>query len=282
MRGSRLLGKRVLITGAARGIGASLAVRLHDLGARVGLLGLEEERLAFTAAETGGAPYRLCDVRCALDVERGVQYVVERLGGLDVIVANAGVAAQLPMLGGDVETMRRILDVNLLGTYLTLRSAAEHIGHPEGYALVMASAAVGAHLPLMGAYSASKAGVEALGNTLRVEMSHLGTKVGVGYLAEIDTEMTSIGFGTDAATKVRKFSALTRVSPLEVAVNALVRGIESRRRRVYAPRWVGALLPFRHLAQRIIEQRPQPDIAEALEIARREHARLTTRLPAIR
>ena len=276
---ARLLGKRILITGAARGIGAALARRLYERGARVGLLCLEPALLEQGAMSCGGAPWQRCDVRDQGQVEAGVRHVVEQLSGLDVVVANAGIGAQMPMVGGDVEVMKRTVEVNLMGTYFTLRAAAAHLGHPDGYALAIASAAAAAHLPLMGAYSASKAGVEALGDTLRIEMAHLGTKVGVGYLAEIDTDMTSIGFSTQAAGKIRKFSAFTAVSPLEVAIAALVEGIARRKRRVYAPRWVGALLPLRSLAQRLLELRPQPDMAEALRLARLETAPLTTAQP---
>lgn len=274
-------GRRVLITGGARGIGAALARRLHHRGARVGLLGLEPELLEQVAASCGDGPWRGCDVRDQAQVEEGVRHVVERLGGLDIVIANAGIGAQMPIVGGNVDIMKRTVEVNLMGTYYTLRSAAEHIGHPGGYALAIASAAAAAHLPLMGAYSASKAGVEALGNTLRIEMEHLGAKVGVGYLAEIDTDMTSIGFSTQAAGKIKKLSAFTSVSPLEVAIAALERGIAKRKRRVYAPRWVGALLPLRAFAQRMVELRPQPHMAEALRLARMEIAPLTTEQPRI-
>lgn len=274
-----LRGRRVLITGAARGIGAALARELHARGARVGLLGLEPELLRDVSAACGSAPWQRTDVRDQAQVEAGVSHVVERLSGLDIVVANAGIGAQMPIVGGDVEVMKRTIEVNLMGTYYTLRAAAAHVGHPQGYALAIASAAAAAHLPLMGAYSASKAGVEALGNTLRIEMEHLGTKVGVGYLAEIDTDMTSIGFSTQAAGKIRKLGAFMAVSPLAVAIDALVDGIARRKRRVYAPRWVGALLPLRAVAQRLLELRPQPDMAEALRLARVETAPLTTEQP---
>ena len=93
--------------------------------------------------------------------------------------------------------------MNVIGVYHTLRAAGPHISHPDGYALPVASLAAAVHLPLLGAYSASKAAVEALGNTLRVELAAAGAKVGVAYFAELDTDMTSRGFGTEAAAKVK-------------------------------------------------------------------------------
>jgi len=277
--GDHLDGKRVLITGAARGIGAALAKRLHERGARVALIGLEAELLREVAARCGDAPWAECNIGLRHQVEEAVEAMVERLGGLDVVVANAGVAAQLPLLGGDPSVMERTMDVNVLGTYYTLRAAGPHIAHPGGYALVVASLAAAVHAPLLGAYSASKAAVEALGNTLRVELRESGAKVGVAYFAELDTDMTSRGFGTEAAAKLVKGGPFGRVTPLLVGIDAVERGIARRSRRVVAPSWVGVLLPIRMLVQRGVDVGAQRGLREALRIARNEQAPLTTPQP---
>src|SRR3954466_15656847 len=104
---SSLAGRKVLITGAARGIGAETARRLHSRGARVALAGLEPELLEAVAAECGGAPGRECDVTDRAEVEAAVDHAVSDLGGLDVVMANAGVGAQLPIVGGDPAVMER-------------------------------------------------------------------------------------------------------------------------------------------------------------------------------
>jgi NAD(P)-dependent dehydrogenase (short-subunit alcohol dehydrogenase family) len=274
---STLAGRRVLITGAARGIGAALAERLHERGARVALVGLEEDLLGDVAARCGGAWWARCDVTEREAVEGAVEGAVGELGGLDVVVANAGVAAQLPIVGGDPEVMERTLAVNVLGVYYTLRAAGPHISHPNGYALPIASVAAALHLPLMGAYSASKAGVEALGNSLRIELRPAGARVGVAYFAEIDTDMTSRGFGTEAAgVLTARFRPAMRVAPLHVAIDALERGIERRARRVVAPRSAAPLLPLRMAIQPLIDRAVQRNLAKALDVARREHASLTT------
>lgn len=271
-----LSGKRILITGAARGVGAALAQRLHARGARVALIGLESELLSDVAASCGDAPWAECNVAVRTQVEESVEAMVARLGGLDVVVANAGVAAQLPLIGGDPTVMERTLEVSVLGTYHTLRAAGPHISHPGGYALAVASLAAAVHAPLLGAYSASKAAVEALGNTLRVELRHSGAKVGVAYFAELDTDMTNRGFGTEAASKLVKIG---RVAPLEVGIDAVERGIARRSRRVVAPPWVGAVLPIRMLVQRGVDVAAQRGLQDALRIARGENAPLTTPQP---
>jgi NAD(P)-dependent dehydrogenase (short-subunit alcohol dehydrogenase family) len=269
--------KRVLITGAARGIGAGLAERLHQRGARVALLGLEADSLEQVAARCGGAHWARCDVRRCDEVEAAVDEAVAALGGLDVVVANAGVAAQMPIVGGDAEVMEQTIAVNVMGAYYTLRAAGPHISHERGYALPIASVAAAIHLPLMGAYNASKAAVEALGNTMRAELRPYGARVGVAYFAEIDTDMTSRGFGTEAAARLTEnLGAVMRVAPLGVALDALERGIERRARRVVAPSRAAPLLPLRMLVQPMVDRFVQRRLRAALEIAREEHAPLTT------
>src|SRR4051812_32212626 len=274
---SSLEGRRVFITGAARGIGAALAQRLSERGARVALAGLEEDLLAETAARCGNAPWSLCDVTDRAQVEAAVNAAVTDLGGLDVVVANAGVAAQMPIVGGDPEVMERTIAVNVMGVYNTLRAAGPHISHPNGYALPISSVGAVVHLPLMGAYSASKAAVEALGNTLRIELRPSGARVGVAYFAELDTDMTTRGFGTEAAaTLLSALGPFHRVAPLRVAIDALEDGIARRARRIVAPKRAAPLLPLRMLAQPVVDRAVQRNLAKALEIARAETVTMTT------
>lgn len=96
-----LVGLRVIITGAARGIGAMTARRLHERGARVALLGLEPELMAEVAQQCGGASWRACDVADRAAVDAAVSELVRELGGLDVAIASAGIGAQMTLVDGD-------------------------------------------------------------------------------------------------------------------------------------------------------------------------------------
>lgn len=278
-----LAGRRVLITGAARGIGAALAARLHERGARVALAGLEPDRLASVAAGCGDAPWWTCDVTDRDGVARVADDAARRLGGLDVVVANAGVAAQMPIIGGDPSVLEQSLRVNVLGVHNTLRAAGPHISHERGYALSVASLAAAVHAPLLGAYSASKAAVEALGNTLRAELRPYGAKAGVAYFAELDTDMTRRGFDTEAAGALtnsgRASSLVSAVTPLRVGIDALERGIARRSKRIVAPWWVGGVLPVRMVAQPVVDRAVQRKLRQVLEIAREERVELTTPQP---
>jgi NAD(P)-dependent dehydrogenase (short-subunit alcohol dehydrogenase family) len=277
-----LAGKRVLITGAARGIGALLAQRLHERGAHVALLGLEPEHLAQVAAKCGGAPWYECDVTNRDAVAEAVEAAVAILGGLDVAVANAGIGGQMPLVGGDPKVFDATMAVNVTGTYNLIRAAGPHVSHPGGYVLVTASLAATVHLPLMSPYCASKAAVEALGNSLRTELKHTGAKVGVAYYAELDTDMTSRGFATKAASRLPIGGhGRRRAAPVGPAIDALERGISRRSRRIFSPAWVAAVLPLGGVVTRLVERGShRVGLGKTLEIARGEQVELTTPQPA--
>ena len=265
----------MLVTGAARGIGALLAKRLTDRGAHVALAGIEPEELAKVARVCMDAPVFACDVTDPDQVDAAVDGAADALGGLDVVVANAGVAAQLPLVGGDRSIFEQTMAVNAFGTYYTARAAGEHLAHRGGYLLLVASAAAAVHAPLLGAYSASKAAVEALGDTLRIELAPTGCRVGVAYFAQMDTDMVDRGFGTEAA-RAFGHAAVTRVTPVEAAIDALEKGIEGRRRRIVAPGWVAPLVHLRTLAQRVFDRQAAKGVERAVAIARTEQVDLTT------
>jgi NAD(P)-dependent dehydrogenase (short-subunit alcohol dehydrogenase family) len=276
-----LPGMRILITGAARGIGAATAKRLHERGSKVVLAGIEPEVLAQVAADCGDSLAVTCDVRDRGQVQAAVEAAVSQLGGLDVVIANAGVANLMPLAGGDPAAFERTIDVNLKGVYYTFAAAAPHISHDRGYALAIASLAAAVQPPLLGAYSAAKAGVEALANTLRIELAPTGARVGVAYFGELDTDMVSRGFGTNAAAALRFFNKgpFSGVSPLGIGIEAIERGVASRSRTIVAPRSVAFALHTRMFAQRVVDRAARRGLEDALAIAREEQAPLTTELP---
>lgn len=279
-RSVSVAGRRILVTGAARGIGAALARQLHASGARVALLGIEQELLAEVAADCGDAPWRYCDIGDPTQVERVVESLVAELGGLDAVVANAGIAKQLPLIGGDPAVLEETLTVNVLGVYYTLRAAGPHISHAGGYVLLVTSLAAAIHLPLAGAYSASKAAVEALGNSLRIELRHTGARVGIAYFAELDTDMTSTGFGTEAARAILGRSTVSGVAPLGPAIDGMERALARRSRRVVSPYWVGVAVWFRGIGQFAVDMALRGGVGSGLEIARTEAVPYTTDQPS--
>ena len=241
-------GKRVLVTGAARGIGAAVSRALADRGARVALVGLEPELLREHADALRGT-WHEADVSDAAAVRKAVAAAAAALGGLDVVFANAGIANFAPLRSMDPAQMRRVLDVNTVGVFHTLQAALPHLIESKGYALVNASVAACGGPPGFGAYAASKAAAEAIGDVLRQEVRHLGVDVGVCYFAFIDTDMVRTADALPGFKFVREHlpGPLRSTSPLSGAVEAAVRGIARRKTRVVFPGGLKALLPMRWL-----------------------------------
>ncbi|HMJ33572.1 MAG TPA: SDR family oxidoreductase [Baekduia sp.] len=271
-------GKVVLVTGAARGIGLEAARRLHARGASVALVGLEPDELQARAAELGDRAAAFhADVTDWDELEAAVDGAVQRFGGIDVCIANAGVANVGTIGGMAIEDFERVIEVNLLGVWRTIRTALPHVVQRQGYVLPVSSMSAVMHLPLMGPYTMAKAGVEAFADALRMEVAHTGTKVGVAYFSFIDTDMVRDSFAHPAAEASRKGSPkfLTKPIPLARAGDAIERGVLGRRRTTYAPGWSGAVIALRGVLQPLIERgmlaRPQDGIA-AIEAAQAAEA----------
>ena len=276
-------GKTVFITGAARGIGAETARQLRARGARVALAGLEPELLEQRAAELGGdTAWFEADVTDRAAVEAAVAGAVEHFGGLDVVVANAGVATGGPVAHIDPDDFERLIDVNLLGVWRTVRAALPHVVERRGYVLPIASLAAALHAPMMSPYAMSKAGVEAFADCLRTEVRPSGTAVGCAYFSFIDTDMVRRGFESAAGARAKeRLRGPLKPPPVSVAGAAIVRGIEKRARFVYAPRWVLPVLYLRTLLQPLSERGVKDDeLAETIRLASSEPTELTTPQPA--
>jgi NAD(P)-dependent dehydrogenase (short-subunit alcohol dehydrogenase family) len=250
-----LNGKTVLITGASRGIGAEAARQLAGRGARLSLAGLEPELLAEVAGSLPEAAWFEADVTDMDQVEEAVAGTIERFGGIDVVIANAGIGPPATLETIDLDLFHRTIDVNLLGVWRTVRATLPHVIERRGYVLVVASLAAVLQSPLLGHYAAAKAGAEALANTLRAEMAEHGVKVGVAYFGFIDTEMVSAALEHPGASLMRKEigGPLSRVYPVSDAGRAIARGVERRSRHVVHPPWARTLMVLRGVIQPLIE-----------------------------
>ena len=243
--------KVVLITGAARGIGAESARRLAARGAKVALVGLEPDELEAVARQCGpGALAIEADVTDRAALDAAVAQTVERFGGIDAVVANAGIGAAAPVRSADEVAFERVVEVNLLGVWRTVRACLPEIERRRGYVLVVTSmVAISPTVPLGASYAMSKAGAEAFANSLRIELRHRGVDVGAGYFGWIDTDLVAGAAEHPAFTRLRatQRGPIARTYPVGDAADAIVRGIERRERHVVAPRWLRFLLPLRGL-----------------------------------
>ena len=272
-RGYSVEGRTVFITGAARGIGAGVAERLHGRGANVALVGLEPELLEQGAAALGDrATWFEADVTDAAALERAVAATVERFGAIDVAIANAGIHYIGRLATAPIAQVERTLEVNLLGVWRTNRAVLAQITARRGYLLNIASLSAISHTPLMGAYTASKAGVEALTDSLRVEVAHTGARVGCAYFGFIDTDLVRGSFAhpsTAAGLTGALPSFISTPAPLQDAVDTIERGIRRRSARIWAPRFIGPALVLRGVIQPLTElqARHNRHLPRALELA---------------
>jgi NAD(P)-dependent dehydrogenase (short-subunit alcohol dehydrogenase family) len=268
----QIRGRTVFITGAARGIGAATAERLHAKGANVALVGLEPERLAALAERLGEdrAMWARADVTDLDALVRAVDATVARFGGIDVAIANAGVAFTGTLAGAPLAHVERTLAVNFLGVWRTDRAVIEQITARRGYLLNVASLSAVAHYPLMGPYTATKAGVEALTDALRMESAPSGARVGCAYFGFIDTDLVKASYAQPSAQRVneRTPAFLREPLPVDRAVDAIERGIERRSARIWAPRWVGPMIALRGLLQPLAERRVLRDRASLIDSMR--------------
>ena len=268
-----LEGRVALITGGASGIGAELARQLSARGMRVGLIDIDTDRLGGIVP---GAETAVADVRDAEALTFAIDDLARRLGGIDVADANAGIATGGPLRMVAPETVEETIDVNLLGVWRTARAAMPHVLERRGHLLLISSAAAVLPAPGLGAYSASKAGVEGLGRSLRAELRPHGVTVSIGYYLFLATPMVAAGEDSPIfkATKAKAPSPITRTWPLEPAIARTVTSIEKRSRSVAHPPFLRGLMAVRGLLDSALLDRatsgamPRMEEAFAAEAAR--------------
>ena len=252
----RISGKVVLITGAARGIGAGVARKLAAEGAKLALVGLEAEQLRAVAAECGPDAIAVeADVTDWDALRKAVTEVVARFGRIDVVMANAGIAAAGFVRSIDPAAFEKVIEVDLLGVWRTVRVCLPHLIESRGYCLIVSSMAAVVHIPGNAPYNMAKAGVEAFGNTLRAEVRHLGVRVGVAHPTWIATDMVA---GADqhpvfGPLRGSMPGPLGKTYPLSVAVDAFAEGIARRARTIHIPSHLLLIKLFRAMLPPIVE-----------------------------
>jgi NAD(P)-dependent dehydrogenase (short-subunit alcohol dehydrogenase family) len=238
----------VFVTGGARGIGAATARALVGAGAAVAVLDVDGAGAAAVASALGDRALALeADVTDSGQLERAVAATVARFGGIDAVLVNAGIE----VLGGvgelDPAAFRRVVDVDLVGGWLTVRATLPAVAARQGYYLLAASLAAVAHAPLNGAYSAAKAGLVALAKTMRLELAPRGVAVGVAYLPYVDTAAARRAVEDPRLQALFASAPRLRPSPLAVerVADRYVRAVAARQRRLLfdRPSVVAVYLP---------------------------------------
>jgi NAD(P)-dependent dehydrogenase (short-subunit alcohol dehydrogenase family) len=177
-----LKGKTAVVTGAARGIGKATAALFEAAGARVARIDLE-----------AGEGVIQADISREWDVERALGEVVARLGGIDVLVNNAGIAVRKTSLDITLEEWERVIGVNLTGLFLCSRVAAKNMRGRGGGAIVNLASIMGFSGGLFPnpAYQASKGAVVNLTRALALEFAEFGVRVNAVAPTFVRTDLTT-------------------------------------------------------------------------------------------
>jgi NAD(P)-dependent dehydrogenase (short-subunit alcohol dehydrogenase family) len=210
-----------------------------------------------------------CDVTSLPACEAAVQSVLSHHGRIDVVWANAGMASFGPLAYIEPAAWRRCIEVNVVGSFHTVRAALPAVRAQRGYVCLTASVSTFAHPPMMSAYAASKSALEAMANAWRIELAAHGVDVGVIHASWVSTPLVGDGELHPGFVRLRDTvpRVMRRMLTPQDAARRMVDGIEQRRARIWLPSWVRMLFALRSLlhtppAERAL-RRAAPDL-EAL------------------
>jgi len=223
----------VLITGAAHGIGLAAARKIKEKGGIPVCVDLASDALDALSRELGeGALVAACDVTDAAGMQHIVGQAVERFGGLDVVVANAGIEKIDPVWIMSAQDFERVLEVNIFGVYRTIRPALAQVMKRKGHIVAVSSVSALIPWPLSAAYGASKACVASLMRSLRMELAGTGATAAAMYFGNIDTDMmkraTEKPILNDMFDRTPSFGLGVKPRTPECAAERIIENIESR------------------------------------------------------
>jgi NAD(P)-dependent dehydrogenase (short-subunit alcohol dehydrogenase family) len=268
----------IVITGAGSGIGAATALELQRRGAAPVLVDCDRAGLAATAAALGGDAVLsvVADVTSRTECDAVIAAALARHGRIDIVWANAGIASFAPLAQTDPAAWQRVIDVNVVGVFNTVRAGLPAVLQRRGYVAVTASAASFAHPPGMSAYAASKAAVEAMCNAWRIELASHGVGVGVIHASWVHTPLVTEGALHPGFARLRAAmpGPLGRITPVDLAARRIADGLQRRARRIWVPGWVRALFWLRALLHTPAAERSL--LLAAPEIERESVALLAT------
>ena len=201
------------------------------------------------------------DVRNLDNLTGVMDEVAAHFEGLDVVVAGAGTGGPIgPIAGMAPGDWKRTIDVNLNGVWRTFKAALPHVAFQRGHLLAVASMASFVHSPLHSPYSASKAGVLGMCNSLRPELRQFGVTVGSAHPSFFRSFMVDDVLDDPVARNVwNDFSGLFKLVPRETVVNAIVEGIERRKEQIVVPRRFTPTAKVSGLFRPLVERFVFPD-----------------------
>lgn len=251
--------KVVLISGAAGGIGSALARRFGEAGARLVLLDLDERALASLEGDLGARAIQsrsvVCDVRDPAACEAAARVADEAYGGVDVVIANAGISHRSLFMDTEPDVLRRVMEVNFFGAVNLVRATLDSVRRRQGQLIAISS--VAGFAPLVGrtGYAASKHALHGFFDSLRSELRGTGVDVLVVCPAFTDTALARSaldGAGRAVGDGGRQTAGGT-MTPRHVA-DVVLRAAHKRRRLLPVSPVAHASLWLSRLAPRVYER----------------------------
>lgn len=215
-------GRVAIVTGAARGIGAAIARRFAEAGARVVLADLSTDAAVAQAAAIGPQHLGLrADVADPGDAEALAAATHAAFGRIDILVNNAGILLDKPFMDITPADMARVLGVNLGGAILCSQAALRRM-LPAGYGRIIHISSISAQRGNMGrtAYGASKAGLEVITKVMTAELARPGITINAIAPGPIDTDMTATGHGFKGRTAFQERTPIGQYGRPEDIANA--------------------------------------------------------------
>ena len=234
-----LRGRRVLVTGASSGIGAGLAEAMAAAGAVVGICARREDRLAATLercrAHSPASQMWVVDLSDLEQVDRLASSAVAELGGVDVLVNNAGIPKRRQVLELDPQTVEAVMRINYLSPVrLTLALLPGMVERGEGRIVSISSVAAPLSSPGEAAYDGSKAALASFSEAMAVDLWDTGVKVTVVYPGVVDTDLFTL---PDNDPSIAAVEAVT----VQDAVAAILAGVGAERLSVFVPDYFAEL-----------------------------------------
>lgn len=271
-----LTNRVVAITGSTGGLGAAVVTALAAKGVRLALFDLNDTALKAQVESLGShrAHGWAVDVRSMDSISSAMAGAAKHFGKIDVVIANAGVTCFEPLVSADSERFDRVIDINLNGVWRTFRAAIPFVRESHGYMLAISSMAAFVHSPLQASYTASKAGVWAMCDSIRLELRHMKVGVGSVHPTFFHTPMMEQALADPAGSTIwgGNKSGIWKMVSLATVVSAVVKGIERREEFIVVPKQNALIARAPGLFRRLTETLGFNDsgIAEAIHLASSE------------
>ncbi len=221
--------KKVLITGASKGIGEKLALKYLKEGYFV-------INLSRSAPKYDISKHITCDITDSKNLDLAFEIIDEEIGGIDLLINNAGLGMYESWLESEINEIRKLFELNFFSVIEITKKFLPMIKENRGSVVNISSVAGKVHLPYMGAYSASKFALSAFSNSLRAELQEDGVNVLDVIVGRVDTSFSDSVFGAKRSPKT------PFVDSPEVLAEKIFRAEQNRRREIVFPRWYSFMI----------------------------------------